>query len=448
MNASTFTARVIASTLSDMHSAITGAIGALKGPLHGGANEQVMQLLQSIPADASVEDEIRARLDRKERIMGFGHRVYKTWDPRAVILKRFSKQLAEESGEPRWYDMSEQIEHTVVAEKGLYPNVDFYSASTYHYLGIDTGLFTPIFAMSRVVGWAAHVIEQHADNRLIRPSSEYVGPAVARLRADRAPRGAPPSCSAGPRAAAASSRPGRARSPTRRYARTAATLRGSTSSTISRRPSRSNAYRQTSAVASVPWPDAAVGGLADQDREARPAPRPELQAGVPDHRALADLLDAERDQVRVGQRLPPPRAQLGEGRRPRPAGRGGRTGSGSSRGRTATAPRRPRPPGRSGASATSAPAIRSPMVMRPRIPAAARRSRPTCAEPAAAGLPCARARCRSRPSWPRPRSCGPRRATRSARPSGRAAPGLPAGSGGLVVLPWRFCSTISSSRSR
>jgi len=167
---------VIASTLSDMHSAITGAIGALKGPLHGGANEQVMRLLQSIPADASVEDEIRARLDRKERIMGFGHRVYKTWDPRAVILKRFSKQLAEESGEPRWYDLSERIEQTVVSEKGLYPNVDFYSASTYHYLGIDTGLFTPIFAMSRVVGWAAHVIEQHDDNRLIRPSSEYVGP--------------------------------------------------------------------------------------------------------------------------------------------------------------------------------------------------------------------------------------------------------------------------------
>ena len=176
MNASTFTARVIASTLSDMHSAITGAIGALKGPLHGGANEQVMRLLQSIPDDVPVEDEIHARLERKERIMGFGHRVYKTWDPRAVILKRFSKQLAEESGEPRWYDLSERIEHTVVAEKGLYPNVDFYSASTYHYLGIDTGLFTPIFAMSRVVGWAAHVIEQHADNRLIRPSSEYVGP--------------------------------------------------------------------------------------------------------------------------------------------------------------------------------------------------------------------------------------------------------------------------------
>jgi citrate synthase len=177
MNASTFTARVIASTLSDMHSAITGAIGALKGPLHGGANEQVMKLLEAIGSEDAVDSEIRARLDRKERIMGFGHRVYKTYDPRAVILKRFSKMLAAESSEPYWYTMSEKIEQAVIEEKGLYPNVDFYSASTYHYLGIETGLFTPIFAMSRVVGWAAHVIEQHSDNRLIRPSSEYVGPA-------------------------------------------------------------------------------------------------------------------------------------------------------------------------------------------------------------------------------------------------------------------------------
>jgi 2-methylcitrate synthase len=178
MNASTFTARVIASTLSDMHSAITGAIGALKGPLHGGANEQVMKLLLEIGSDRRVEQEIRERLARRERIMGFGHRVYKTYDPRAVILKRFSKQLALESDEPHWYAMSEHIEKAVIEEKGLYPNVDFYSASTYHYLGIETGLFTPIFAMSRVVGWAAHVIEQHSDNRLIRPSSEYVGPPV------------------------------------------------------------------------------------------------------------------------------------------------------------------------------------------------------------------------------------------------------------------------------
>jgi len=177
MNASTFTARVIASTLSDMHSAITGAIGALKGPLHGGANEQVMKLLEAIGSEDKVDAEIRSRLDRKERIMGFGHRVYKTYDPRAVILKRFSKMLAAESSEPHWFTMSEKIEKAVIEEKGLYPNVDFYSASTYHYLGIETGLFTPIFAMSRVVGWAAHVIEQHSDNRLIRPSSEYVGPA-------------------------------------------------------------------------------------------------------------------------------------------------------------------------------------------------------------------------------------------------------------------------------
>jgi citrate synthase len=178
MNASTFTARVIASTLSDMHSAITGAIGALKGPLHGGANEQVMHLLMDIGTDGDVEREIRDRLARKERIMGFGHRVYKTYDPRAVILKRFSKTLAERSDEPQWFSMSEHIEKAVMDEKGLYPNVDFYSASTYHYLGIETGLFTPIFAMSRVVGWAAHVIEQHGDNRLIRPSSEYVGPSL------------------------------------------------------------------------------------------------------------------------------------------------------------------------------------------------------------------------------------------------------------------------------
>jgi citrate synthase len=176
MNASTFTARVIASTLSDMHSAITGAIGALKGPLHGGANEQVMRLLADIGSDRDVGEEIHRRLAERQRIMGFGHRVYKTYDPRAVILKRFSKDLSERSDEPHWYTMSEQIEKAVLDEKGLYPNVDFYSASTYHYLGIETGLFTPIFAMSRVVGWAAHVIEQHGDNRLIRPSSEYVGP--------------------------------------------------------------------------------------------------------------------------------------------------------------------------------------------------------------------------------------------------------------------------------
>jgi citrate synthase len=175
MNASTFTARVIASTLSDMHSAITGAIGALKGPLHGGANEQVMALLQEIAEREHVADAIHAKLAARERIMGFGHRVYKTYDPRAVVLKEMARELAAEH-DPKWFEMSEAIEEIVVSEKHLYPNVDFYSASTYHYLGIPTDVFTAVFAMSRVVGWAAHVIEQHNDNRLIRPSSEYVGP--------------------------------------------------------------------------------------------------------------------------------------------------------------------------------------------------------------------------------------------------------------------------------
>jgi citrate synthase len=178
MNASTFTARVIASTLSDMHSAVTGAIGALKGPLHGGANEQVMKTLASIDNPDRIEEEVRRRLEEKQRIMGFGHRVYKTMDPRAAILKEHSRRLAEEAdgSEPNWYEMSERLERVVLDEKRLYPNVDFYSASTYHYLGIPTDLFTTLFVASRVVGWAAHVIEQHRENRLIRPNSEYVGP--------------------------------------------------------------------------------------------------------------------------------------------------------------------------------------------------------------------------------------------------------------------------------
>jgi citrate synthase len=178
MNASTFTARVIASTLSDMHSAVTGAIGALKGPLHGGANEQVMRTLDSIHDPDRVEEDVRRRLAEKQRIMGFGHRVYKTMDPRAAILKEYSRMLSDrgDDSEPNWFDMSERMERVVAEEKGLYPNVDFYSASTYHYLGIPTDLFTTLFVASRVVGWAAHVIEQHRDNRLIRPNSEYVGP--------------------------------------------------------------------------------------------------------------------------------------------------------------------------------------------------------------------------------------------------------------------------------
>ena len=178
MNASTFTARVIASTLADMHSAVVGAIGALKGPLHGGANEQVMRTLESIDDPDRVEDDVRRRLAEHERIMGFGHRVYKTMDPRAEILKELARKLAgrADGSEPDWFAMSQRIERVVTAEKGLYPNVDFYSASTYRYLGIPTELFTTLFVASRVVGWAAHVIEQHRDNRLIRPSSLYVGP--------------------------------------------------------------------------------------------------------------------------------------------------------------------------------------------------------------------------------------------------------------------------------
>ena len=242
MNASTFTARVIASTLSDMHSAITGAIGALKGPLHGGANEQVMQLLQAIAADASVDDEIRARLDRKERIMGFGHRVYKTWDPRAVILKRFSKSLARRPATRTGTTCPSRSSTRWSAEKGLYPNVDFYSASTYHYLGhrhraVHADLrHEPGGRLGRARDRAAR--RQPAD-----PAELGVRrPGGARLRADRAPRGAAgrrDSVSPSGRSRMESPRPGL--NPTGRYARTAATLRGSTSRMTSRRPSRSNA---------------------------------------------------------------------------------------------------------------------------------------------------------------------------------------------------------------
>jgi citrate synthase len=177
MNASTFTARVIASTLADMHSAITGAIASLKGPLHGGANEQVMGMLEDIEGDAKRAPEyIKRRLAVREKIMGFGHRVYKTEDPRATWLRKMSKQLAEETGEGRWFEASKAIEDTVMEEKGLYPNVDFYAASVYRYLGVPTDLFTPIFAASRASGWTAHVREQQRDNRIIRPESEYTGP--------------------------------------------------------------------------------------------------------------------------------------------------------------------------------------------------------------------------------------------------------------------------------
>ena len=177
LNASTFAARVTAATLSDMHSAITSAIGALKGPLHGGANEAVFQILQEI--DRSKADPIvyiKGMLAQKKKVPGFGHRVYHTEDPRATHLRKMSHDLGESSGQRQWYDMSEKIEHFVKAEKKLNANVDFYSASTYHTLGIDLDLFTPIFAVSRISGWTAHVIEQLDDNRLIRPRAEYMGP--------------------------------------------------------------------------------------------------------------------------------------------------------------------------------------------------------------------------------------------------------------------------------
>ncbi|WP_017726611.1 citrate synthase [Halalkalibacterium ligniniphilum] len=176
LNASTFTARVCVATLSDVYSGITAAIGALKGPLHGGANEAVMAMLMEIGDVDNVEPYIRKALDNKEKIMGFGHRVYKDGDPRAKHLREMSKRLTEITGEKKWYEMSVKIEEIVTGEKGLLPNVDFYSASVYHSLGIKHDLFTPIFAVSRVSGWLAHILEQYSNNRLIRPRAEYVGP--------------------------------------------------------------------------------------------------------------------------------------------------------------------------------------------------------------------------------------------------------------------------------
>ncbi len=179
-NASTFAARVAAATLTDLHSAITAAIGTLKGPLHGGANTDVMKLLVELGEDATeekIDGTIRARLARKEKIPGFGHRVYRTEDPRATHLRRMSRELGEKSGHSKWFQMSDRIERLVKMEKQLNPNVDFYSATTYHALGIPPELFTPVFAVSRISGWTAHVLEQYANNRLIRPRAEYVGPA-------------------------------------------------------------------------------------------------------------------------------------------------------------------------------------------------------------------------------------------------------------------------------
>ncbi|WP_276354193.1 citrate synthase [Cohnella caldifontis] len=176
LNASTFAARVTVATLSDIYSGVTSAIGALKGPLHGGANEAVMVMLDEIGSPDKVESYIQNKLNNKEKIMGFGHRVYRNGDPRAKHLQAMSRQLGELKGNMTLYNMSVQIEELVTGQKGLKPNVDFYSASCYTMLGIPRDLFTPIFAVSRVSGWTAHILEQYGDNRLIRPRAEYVGP--------------------------------------------------------------------------------------------------------------------------------------------------------------------------------------------------------------------------------------------------------------------------------
>lgn len=179
LNNSTFAARVIISTLSDVYSALTGAVGSLRGPLHGGANEGVMKMLNEIPSVDDVEDYVMKKLANKDRIMGFGHRVYKAKDPRATDLQKLAKQLAEDTGKADLYQKSHRIEEIMereVASKGIYPNVDFYSATTYHCIGLELDLFTPMFALSRIAGWSGHIIEQLADNRLFRPKAQYVGP--------------------------------------------------------------------------------------------------------------------------------------------------------------------------------------------------------------------------------------------------------------------------------
>ncbi|HMO64347.1 MAG TPA: citrate synthase [Verrucomicrobiota bacterium] len=176
MNASTFSARVTIATLSDMYSAITSAIGTLKGPLHGGANEGVIKMLQEIGSLDKVDAYIEDALAQKKKIMGIGHRVYKVLDPRAPHLKKMAQQLCGKLGDPKWIQMSERIADLMLEKKGLHANVDFYSATVYWSLGIPTDLFTPIFAIARTSGWTAHVLEQLSDNRLIRPQSEYTGP--------------------------------------------------------------------------------------------------------------------------------------------------------------------------------------------------------------------------------------------------------------------------------
>lgn len=176
LNASTFAARVAASTLADLYSAVIAGICTLSGPLHGRASEGVQRMLLDVASPDEVQSWVQRALDRRERIMGFGHRVYKAGDPRAKWLRRMSQELAEATGEPRWYDLSVRFESEVRAATGLLPNVDFYLVSVYGYLGIPVQLFTPVFAISRVAGWIAHILEQYSDNRLIRPRAEYIGP--------------------------------------------------------------------------------------------------------------------------------------------------------------------------------------------------------------------------------------------------------------------------------
>jgi citrate synthase len=176
LNASTFTARVVSGTLADMYGAVTAAIAALSGPLHGGANTNVMKMLLEIGETDKTEEFIKNALAQKKKIMGIGHAVYKTEDPRATHLRQFSKEMGERAGETKWFEISRQIEKIMLREKGMYPNVDFYSASTYYMMGIPLELFTPIFAVSRISGWTGHILEQYENNKLIRPRAEYVGP--------------------------------------------------------------------------------------------------------------------------------------------------------------------------------------------------------------------------------------------------------------------------------
>ena len=176
LNASTFTARVVAGTLADMYSSVTAAMGALSGPLHGGANTAVMKMLLEIGSVRNVEGYIKDALAKKKKIMGWGHAVYRTEDPRATHLRRLSREMGQRKGDAKWYDMTAKVEEVMKREKGLLPNVDAYSASTYYMMGIPLDLYTPIFAISRISGWTAHILEQYADNKLIRPRAEYVGP--------------------------------------------------------------------------------------------------------------------------------------------------------------------------------------------------------------------------------------------------------------------------------